>query len=190
MRRLSFALAALFVSAVFLAQGQTFRGGISGSVLDTTGAIIGEANIKAANVATGLAYSTLSSSAGGFSLQDLPIGEYTIQVSKAGFQNLRIDAVHVSAGQVYNLPVKLNVAQQTTTVEVSAASVEVETSNTTLTTDVPSRTVQDLPLNGRDFTQMIALSTRIRRICGRRERLCEWRARQPDELADRRHRQQ
>ena len=100
----------------------------------------------------------MSSSSGGFSLQDLPLGEYTIDVAKPGFQGLRVNAVRVSAGQIYNLPLKLDVAQQTTTVEVSAASLAIETSNTTLTTDVPSRTVQDLPLNGRDFTQMIALA--------------------------------
>ena len=152
----------LVIFACFLigdaATGQTFRGGINGTVTDTTGAVIAEAAIKVTNGGTGLVYSTLSSSAGAFSLQDLPIGNYTVEIARAGFQNLRVDAVRVSAGQVYNLPAKLNVAQQTTTVEVSAASAEVETSSTTLTTDVPSRTVQDLPLNGRDFTQMIALS--------------------------------
>jgi len=152
---------AVFFSCIVLAsfaQGQTFRGEISGSVADTTGSVIAEAAVKATQSATGRPYSTLSSSTGGFSLQDLPLGEYAIEVSKAGFQKLHVDAVHVSAGQVYDLPVKLNLAQQTTTVEVAAASLEVETTNTTLTTDVPSRTVQDLPLNGRDFTQMIALS--------------------------------
>jgi hypothetical protein len=141
-----------------LADGQTFRGGVSGLVTDTSGAVITEAAVKITNSATGLSYATLTSSAGAFSLQDLPIGSYTIEVAHTGFQTVRVDGVHVSAGQVYNLPVKLNVAQQMTTVEVSAATAEVETSNTTLTTDVPSRTVQDLPLNGRDFTQMIALA--------------------------------
>ncbi len=141
-----------------LAHTQTFRGGVNGSVTDTSGASVAEAELRATNSATGLVYTTLSSSTGGFSLQDLPLGDYTIEVSKPGFQKLRVDVVHVSAGETYSLPVKLNVAQQTTTVEVSAASLEVETSNTTLTTDLPSRTVQDLPLNGRDFTQMIALS--------------------------------
>ena len=137
---------------------QTFRGGISGSVVDSSGAIIPEAAVKATNSATTLAYSTLSSSAGGFLFQDLPVGNYSVSVEKPGFQPIRIGDVRVSAGEVYNLPVKLNVAQQTTTVEVSAASVVIETSNTTLTTDVPSRTVQDLPMNGRDFTQMIGLA--------------------------------
>ncbi len=148
----------LCIGLTDFAHSQTFRGGISGSVADTTGAVIAEAPVKATNTGTDLPYSTLSSSTGGFSLQDLPVGDYTIEVSKPGFQNLRVDGVRVSAGEVYNLPLKLNVAQQTTTVEVSAATLEVETSNTTLTTDVPSHTVQDLPLNGRDFTQMIALS--------------------------------
>ena len=105
-----------------ISQSQTFRGGVSGSVTDTTGAVITEAAVRATNSATGLVYSTLSSSTGGFSLQDLPLGAYTVEVSRPGFQKLRVDAVRISAGQVYNLPLKLNVAQQTTTVEVSAAT--------------------------------------------------------------------
>ncbi len=149
-------LACIGLTAV--ADCQTFRGGVTGSVTDTTGAVMADAAVQATNSATGLLYSTVSSSTGSFSISDLPIGEYTIQISKPGFERLRVDAVRVSAGQVYNLPVKLDVAKQATTVEVSAASLAVETTNTTLTTDVPARTVQDLPLNGRDFTQMIALS--------------------------------
>jgi hypothetical protein len=110
-----------YIGLASFAQSQIFRGGISGSVADITGAIVAEAVVRATNSATGLLYSTVSSSAGGFSLQDLPVGEYTMEVSKPGFQNLRVNAVRVSAGQVYNLPLKLNVAQQATTVEVSAA---------------------------------------------------------------------
>ncbi len=146
------------IELLALARGQTFRGGVSGSVTDVTGAIIAEAAVKATDNATGLLHSTLSSSTGDFTLQDLPIGEYTIEVSRPGFQNVRVTAVRVSAGKVYNLPVKLDVAQQATTVAVSAASLEVETTSTTLTTDLSSRAVQDVPLNGRDFTQLIALS--------------------------------
>ncbi len=157
MRRCLLLMVAL-VGCLGSLNAQTFRGGISGSVADTTGAVVPEAALKVTNEATGLVYSTLSSSTGVYSLPDLPIGAYTVEIAKPGFQNMRVDAVHVSAGQVYNLPVKLNVAQQTTTVQVSAATVEIETSSTTLTTDLPSRAVQDVPLNGRDFTQMIALS--------------------------------
>jgi hypothetical protein len=157
MRR-SLVLTVLSALLASWAIAQTFRGGINGSVTDSSGAVMAEASVRAVNTGTGLTYATLTSSAGAFSLQDLPVGNYTIEVSHGGFQSLRVDNISVSAGQVYNLPVKLNVAQQTTTVEVSAATAEVETSNTTLTTDVPSRTVEDLPLNGRDFTQMIALA--------------------------------
>ena len=65
-----------------LAPSQTFRGGISGSVADSTGAAIPEATVRVTNSATLLPYSTVSSSSGGFSLQDLPLEDYTIDVAK------------------------------------------------------------------------------------------------------------
>ena len=64
----------------------------------------------------------------------------------------------MSAGAIYNVPVRLNVAQLEASVEVSAAAVTVETTSTTLTSVLSTRTVQDLPLNGRDFSQMLALT--------------------------------
>ena len=137
---------------------QTFRGGVNGTASDSTGAVIPDASVKLTNNATGLVYSTITSSAGAFVFQDLPLGNYTIVVAKPGFQTVRIDDLRVSAGEIRNVPAKLTVAQQTVTVDVSASAVSLETSSTTLTTDVAPRTVQDLPLNGRDFTQMIALA--------------------------------
>ena len=151
-------LAVLSSFFVALLIAQTFRGGISGTVADSTGAAIADANVKATDAATGLVYSTLSSTAGSFVFRDLPLGDYYVVVSKPGFRIVRVENIRVSAGEIRNLPVELTVAQQTTTVEVSAAALGVETSSTTLTTDVPTRTVQDLPLNGRDFSQLIALS--------------------------------
>lgn len=148
-------LGAILTSPLFC---QTFRGGINGLVSDSSGALITDADVKATDTGTGLVYSTLTSTAGGFVFQDLPLGNYSVVITKPGFQTVRIDDVRVSAGQIHNLTMKLAVAQQTTTVEVSAAAVSLDTTSTTLTTVVPTRTVQDLPLNGRDFTQMIALS--------------------------------
>ena len=64
--------------------------------------------------------------------------------------------VRVTAGETYNLPVTLNVATTSASVEVSAAALAVETTNTTLVSAVPTQAVQDLPMNARDFTQLIA----------------------------------
>jgi hypothetical protein len=128
-------------------------------VTDQSGAIVAGAQVKANNEATGLNYTATSSSAGEFSFADLPPGSYTVAVSQNGFSTVTVNGVRVSAGSIYSLPVKLAVGQVASTVEVSASSVALETNETTLTTTVSTQTVQDLPINGRDFTQMIALST-------------------------------
>ena len=127
-------------------------------VTDPTGGVVPGAEIKATNEATGLSYATASSNAGEFSFQDLPLGNYTIVVSATGFQTVKIGAVRVSAGAIYALPVKLGVAEVSSSIEVSAAALSLDTTATTLTTVVSSDTVENRPLNGRDFVQMIAVS--------------------------------
>ena len=137
---------------------QTFRGGINGSVTDVSGAAIPNAAVQAVNDATGLAHSTVSSSAGEYSFEDLPLGAYTVTVTASGFQTLKVDRVPVSAGSLYSLPLRVSVAAQATTVEVDAAGLALDTTTTTQTTVIPNRTVSDIPLNGRDYTQLIALT--------------------------------
>src|ERR1700722_6900825 len=148
----------LAVMIAAITSAQTFRGGISGIITDQTGAIVPEAAVKATNEATGLVYTTTASSAGEFNFADLPLGAYTVVVSRPGFSVLTINAVRVSAGSMYNLPVKLDIAQVASTVEVSAAALAVESTETTLNTTINTQTVQDLPINGRDFVQMVGLS--------------------------------
>jgi hypothetical protein len=148
----------LFLLLAAPAVTQTFRGGVNGMVTDPTGSAVLGAEIRATNEATGLSYVTASSNAGEFSFQDLPLGNYTIVVSSPGFQTVKIGTVRVSAGAIYTLPVKLDVAEVASTIEVSAAALSLDTTATTLTTVVPSATVENRPLNGRDFVQMIAVS--------------------------------
>ena len=69
-----------------VASGQTFRGGINGTVTDRTGAAIANATVVAVQTDTGATHSTVSSSAGGFLLQDLPLGTYSVTVGFSGFQ--------------------------------------------------------------------------------------------------------
>ncbi len=155
-RAVAFAVLSFFVASSAIAQN--FRGGISGILTDESGAVVPGAAIKATNQATGLSYSTASSSAGEFGFQDLPLGDYTVVVSQSSFSTLTVNGVRVSAGAVFNLPLKLRVAQVASTVEVSAAAVALETSSTTLTNTLPTQTMQNLPMNGRDFSQMLALT--------------------------------
>ena len=144
--------------APICANAQTFRGGINGVVTDQSGAAIPGATVLAVEDSTDVVHKTVSSSAGEFSFSDVPLGSYTVLTSASGFDTLRVSKVNVVAGVIYSLPVKLTVATQSTTVEVSAAALALDTTTTTQTTVIPAKQVQDIPLNGRDFTQLIALT--------------------------------
>lgn len=148
----------LLVFGLTLSFAQTYRGGIGGNVVDESGAAIPGVKIKATNADTDITQETISSSAGEYSFHALPLGVYTVTASLNGFQTMRVNRVTVTAGAVYNLPIKLTVAQTATTVEVTAAGLTLDTSTPTQTTNIPNRAVQDIPLNGRDFTQMLGLA--------------------------------
>lgn len=136
--------------------GQTFRGGISGTVTDQSGAVVPGAQITAVETATNTTYKAVSSSAGEFGFSNLPLGSYTITVTGSGFKGEKIDKVPVSAGATYSLPVKLAVASAGETVEVTADSLSLDTITDTQSTALPEEVVQNLPNSGRDFTQMLA----------------------------------
>ncbi len=140
------------------APGQTFRGAINGTVTDATGAVVPKANVTATNTGTSIAQSMVTTGSGEFSFQDLPPGPYTVSVTASGFQPVTVSNVSVTAGTVYTVPVKLTVGQTSTAIEVSAAAVTLDTTTSTQSDTIPTTSVQDLPLNGRDFTQLIAAS--------------------------------
>src|SRR5437879_7529526 len=145
-------LLALGVSA------QTFRGAINGTVTDPSGASVPNAAVKATESATGIDHNTVTTSEGQFSFQDISLGFYKVTVTASGFPAYTVDKVEVVAGQIYTLQVKLALQQQTTTVEVSAAALTLDTTTQTQTMTISSDLVQNMPLNGRDFTQLISVS--------------------------------
>ncbi len=153
----AFAVAVLIAWAI-AAPAQTFRGSISGTVTDTTGAAIAGASVKLDSSATGLTRSVTSSAAGEYLFPDLPVGIYSITVANPGFAAKKVDSIEVAVSKVTNLTIQLGVAQQQQVVEVSAAAVSLETTSTALVGVVNTKTVADLPMNGRDFRQMIKLA--------------------------------
>lgn len=147
----------LFILAAAVT-AQTFRGSISGTVTDTTGAAIADASVKALSVSTGLLRETVASASGDFTIPDLPLGFYTVTITKDGFQTTKVDNVEVAVSRVTNIPVKLSIATQTQIVEVAASAVSLETTSSTLSAVVGPRMVQDMPMNGRDFRQMLKMA--------------------------------
>src|ERR1700693_363920 len=155
MRRL---LVSIGVVVLLVAAGysQTFRGAINGTVSDPTGAMIAGATVKATNPATGISHDTTTTSDGQFSFQDLPLGSYKISVSAAGFNPATVDNVPVTAGSGYTVPVKMKVGTSTTSVEVSAEALMLDTTTVMQNNIIPTEQVQNVPMNGRDFTQFTA----------------------------------
>jgi len=140
------------------AEAQTFRGGIHGTAEDPSGALLASAEVKAENEGTGLFYSTTTTSAGEFTFQDLPIGSYAVSIKLKDFAPLRVSDVSVQAGSIHNLSLKLALASGSDRVDVVASAVPLD-STTAVQTDVLSTTtVQSVPLNGQDFTQLLTVT--------------------------------
>jgi len=137
---------------------QTFNGNIAGTVQDASGATIPGAAIKIESPSTGLTRSALASATGEFLFAELPVGKFNLSVTRAGFATSRYDNVEVAVSKTTNVIVSLGVAQQAATVEVSAQSVSLETTSSALIGVVGPKLVADLPMNGRDFRQMLKLT--------------------------------
>ena len=148
-------LAAVLVTAS--AYGQTFRGAINGTVTDPTGAVVAGAAVKATNDATAAVHEQTTTSSGEFSFPDLILGTYTISVAASGFSPVTVEKVDVTAGGAYTLPVKLKVGSSGTSVEVSAAALSLDTTTAIQDNILTTEAVQDVPMNGRDFTQFAAV---------------------------------
>jgi carboxypeptidase family protein len=156
MRR--FFLAVLVILTLsFATNAQTFRGAINGTVTDPSGSSVPNAQVKATETATGIDHTTFTTNEGQFSFQDIPLGFYKVIVTATGFPAYSVDKVEVAAGSIYTLNVKLTLQSTTTTVEVSAAALTLDTTTQTQTMTLAENVVQDIPLNGRDFTQLISV---------------------------------
>jgi hypothetical protein len=146
-------LLALLASASLIAQ--TFRGGVSGTVNDASGASVSGATVKLVSPDTGLTREGITSSTGEFVFQDLPLGKYDITVTQSGFDTVHVSGVVVDAGRIATVALKLDVARQATTVEVAASAVAIETASSAETSLIDTQQILDIPLNGRDFTQLL-----------------------------------
>jgi hypothetical protein len=155
----SLAAILLTLASVSSVKAQTYRGGINGTVTDVTGAAIAGASVSAVDTATNQSYQTVSSSAGEFSFTNLPISSYTVTITFTGFSTAKYDKVQIAAGSSYILSTKLSLSSTNQTVEVTAATLTLDTASDVQATVLPETVVQNLPNSGRDFTQMVAQTT-------------------------------
>ena len=151
----SIALVAVGISRL---SAQAVTANISGTVTDSTGAVIAGAQVVVANTATGVSLTTTSNEQGRYNAPDLVVGPYELRASKSGFQTVIHRNINLTVGSqlVVDLSLPVGEAQQTVTVESSIS--QVETQSTAVSALVSPQQMVDLPLNGRNFEQLLNLA--------------------------------
>ena len=133
-------------------------GTIRGTVTDPTTANVPDATVTVTNTATGISRTVQSNSSGEFVFPNLPIGPYTLEITKSGFQTQKRSATELLTGQTVGLEISLSVGAETQTVEVTSAAQQVQTSTSEVASTVDQQQIQDLPLNPRNPLQLTSLT--------------------------------
>src|SRR6202789_2447471 len=156
MKRILFAMTLLSPCLfAFQSEAQTVTGDIRGTVTDPNGAIVSGASVTATNTASGVATATKTNATGEYSIRFLQIGQYKVTVTATGFETASYGPFALEIDQVAKVDVPLRVGSTTATVDVSGQMAPIlNTENATLGETFTENTINSIPLNGRDFTQL------------------------------------
>jgi hypothetical protein len=147
-------------SAISLAQSSGI-GTLNGTITDASGAVIPAVQVTARQLSTGLTRTTATNSSGFYSLPALRAGEYKIEATAAGFQRTLQNGVVLQSDTTRAINLQLVIGQVTDSTTISAAPPAIETSEGSLGTIVTGTQLNELALNGRNFTQFLSLGTGV-----------------------------
>src|SRR6266404_1815303 len=153
--RLAVLLAVLLAASSLSAQVVTVT--IQGRVYDTTGAAIPQANVSVTNPATGFSRSATASATGEYQISGLPVGDYTVNAEKSGFQR-RAKRVHLDIGASGNVDFNLAVGQIAQEVTVQDVGEVAEPTRTMVSSVIDEQKIENLPVNGRQFIDFALLA--------------------------------
>jgi hypothetical protein len=160
--RLSLISAFLFAVLILLSPipsaAQLNSASLRGTITDGTGAPVEGAQISAQVTATGSTREATSGGTGEYFISALEPGVYTISATKTGFNTFKATEFTLVVGQAGTLDIALKVGSVTQTVEVTSQTAQIQTADSTLGLVMNTREIQDLPLNGRMFTQLLQLN--------------------------------
>jgi len=130
---------------------------VSGIVKDSQGAVIQDATVSLTSASQGTSNDSVSNSSGSFAIPDLTPGTYIASVSAKGFTTAKYDSVLLEAGRTFTLDAKLTPATQVTTVNVTASTQTVDLEQSMLQGQITENTIENIPLNGRNFLELAYL---------------------------------
>ena len=149
-----------------LAQSQSTTGLIQGTVNDPNGAVISGASVNVENTETGFERTVTTNSDGFFSAPLLPLGKYRITVTASGFTNSILENAEITVGQTLSLKIDMKIGGSVETVDVSSEAESVEVARTELSTQINERSVENLPINRRDFSRFALLTPGVSIVQG------------------------
>ena len=127
---------------------------LSGTITDASGGVIAGAQISVRNTATGATKDATADSAGFYAVPNLIPGAYEVKVTAKGFSTTVQSNLTLAVGQQQQLNIPMRVGETAVTVQVTEAAPQIDLTSSTLTGQVESQTVLELPLNGRDWTSL------------------------------------
>jgi hypothetical protein len=160
------ALAASFGLLTSRLNGQAATGTIQGTVTDMSSAAVPNASVQAKNLGTGATQTTATDSQGRFVIEDLAVGTYDVQAATTGFATVLRKGIQLGVGAQLVVDFSLPVGQQQQTVTVEGQVVQVETTNASVGTAVNEQQMRELPLNGRNFEQLIQITPGVNTVAG------------------------
>jgi outer membrane receptor protein involved in Fe transport len=136
---------------------QTFRGSLQGTITDSSGAAVPGAEVKILHTGTGFVRTLATNSDGEFSATELPLGAYTVTVTKQGFRTQNVKNVSVEISSAQRVNVMLSPGEVQETVNVNADLPLIETVSNTMGGTISGPEASEMPVNGRDFTKLLVL---------------------------------
>src|SRR6266545_8097113 len=140
----------LIAVSATIATAQTGTSNITGTVRDTTGAVVPGASVTATNEATGVKSTQTTTDSGVYAFSALPVGNYTITVEKQGFKTLQTTNNALEVGTPLTVDMALEVGSVSETVTVTGGAEQLQTANATMGNVVEQKAIETLPLNGRN----------------------------------------
>ena len=147
----------LLLCTIRSVQAQTFRGTILGTVTDNSKAVVPGVEVSVRNMETGLTRTTVTNAVGNFNIPELPIGMYELTAQLPGFQKVVVPDLKVEIASERRVDVIIRPQGASETVVVEAEVPLVATRADTLGGIIESKMVDNLPVNGRDFTKLLVL---------------------------------
>ena len=148
---------AMIVSLPATSSAQTATGQITGTVRDSTGAVMADVKVAVTNQQTGLTRQTKTGTNGDYVIPLLPVGVYVVTGEKAGFKLAVNSDVALTVDQIQRVDIVLDAGNVTETVEVQASAQVLDTGSASVGHTITEKQVTDLPLNGRNFLQLLFL---------------------------------